>query len=110
MTRTKQGFEETIGTNHIGHFYLSQLLLANLGKTSSKAVNSRVVYVGSGVHNPNEPGGDVGSKATLGKTSYKDTVEYRLRAHNYWCKEYLNPSDTTVLPQVSAKHRLLYCI
>lgn len=77
MTRTKQGFEETIGTNHIGHFYLSQLLLANLGKTSSKAVNSRVVYVGSGVHNPNEPGGDVGSKATLGKI-YRIMIQWRM--------------------------------
>jgi NAD(P)-dependent dehydrogenase (short-subunit alcohol dehydrogenase family) len=74
VTRTKQGFEETIGTNHIGHFYLSQLLLANLGKTSSKEVNSRVVYVGSGVHNPNEPGGDVGSKATLGESIYIDVL------------------------------------
>lgn len=67
VTRTSQGFEETIGTNHIGHFYLSQLLLPNLSKTSTKTENSRVVYVGSGVHNPKEPGGDVGSKATLGK-------------------------------------------
>ena len=66
VSRTVQGFEETIGTNHIGHFYLTQLLLNNLGKTSTKTENSRVVFVGSGVHNPKEPGGDVGSKAGLG--------------------------------------------
>ena len=66
VSRATQNFEETVGTNHIGHFYLTQLLLGNLEKTSNKKENSRVVYVGSGVHNPNEPGGDVGSKAGLG--------------------------------------------
>eukprot|EP00596_Hydrurales_sp_CCMP1899_P010416 CAMPEP_0119040344 /NCGR_PEP_ID=MMETSP1177-20130426/10235_1 /TAXON_ID=2985 /ORGANISM="Ochromonas sp, Strain CCMP1899" /LENGTH=322 /DNA_ID=CAMNT_0007005295 /DNA_START=77 /DNA_END=1045 /DNA_ORIENTATION=- len=69
ISRTKQGFEETIGTNHLGHFYLTQLLAENLEKTSTREENSRVVYVGSGVHNPKEPGGDVGSKATLGDMS-----------------------------------------
>jgi protochlorophyllide reductase len=31
--------------------------------------SSRIVIVGSGVHNPEEPGGDVGSKAALGDLS-----------------------------------------
>lgn len=63
ICRTAEGFEETVGTNHIGHFYLLQLLRNNLEKTPG---TSRVVIVGSGVHNPNEPGGDVGSAAGLG--------------------------------------------
>lgn len=62
IQRTVDGFEATVGTNHIGHFYLLQLLI-------DKVVNertSRIIHVGSGVHNPEEPGGDVGSKATFG--------------------------------------------
>jgi hypothetical protein len=37
------GFEETIGTNHVGHFYLAQLLAENLEKTSTREENSRYV-------------------------------------------------------------------
>ena len=57
-TRTSDGFEATVGINHIGHFLLANNLLP--------VVTNKVVWVGSGVHNPNEPGGDVGAKATLG--------------------------------------------
>lgn len=62
VKRTNDGFEATVGVNHIGHFYLIQLLLGALKRQKG----SRVVIVGSGVHNPDEAGGDVGSKATLG--------------------------------------------
>ena len=41
--RTVQGFEATVGINHIGHFYFTQLMMGNL-QTSS---NGRVVIVGS---------------------------------------------------------------
>jgi protochlorophyllide reductase len=41
---TAQGFENTVGTNHIGHFYLLNLLLPSLEKSSS----GRVVFTGSG--------------------------------------------------------------
>lgn len=57
VVRTRDGFEDTVGTNHIGHFLLVDLLL---GRIDGK--DGRVVFVGSGVHNPDEPGGDVGSK------------------------------------------------
>lgn len=60
--RTAQGFEATVGTNHIGHFYLLKLLLSNVKASKS----GRVVIVGSGVHNPKEAGGNVGSAAGLG--------------------------------------------
>lgn len=63
-SKTVQGFEETIGVNHIGHFALVKLVLRALER--SKDPNPRIVFVGSGVHNPNEKGGSVGSKATLG--------------------------------------------
>ena len=58
--RTKQGYEITVGTNHIGHFALVDMLLSSMSK------DGRIVFVGSGVHNPEEPGGNVGSKAGLG--------------------------------------------
>ena len=60
---TEDGYEITVGTNHIGHFMMIQLLLNTL---ESSSPSPRVVIVGSGVHNPDEPGGNVGSKATLG--------------------------------------------
>ena len=65
VPRTVQGLEETIGVNHVGHFYLTQQLLNNLKGTKG----SRIVFTGSGVHDPDSPGGDVGSKATLGNLS-----------------------------------------
>lgn len=58
---SSQGFEQTIATNHIGHFLLMQLLLPNVEKTKG-----RIVITASGVHNPEEAGGDVGAKASLG--------------------------------------------
>eukprot|EP01036_Dinobryon_divergens_P025007 gene25007-33511_t len=63
--RTAQGFEATVGTNHIGHFYLLKLLLPSVKASKS----GRVVIVGSGVHNPKEAGGNVGSPAGLGDMS-----------------------------------------
>lgn len=66
VLRTKDGFELTIGTNHLGHFYLSSLLL------DSKKINpdvGRVVVTASGVHDPDSPGGAQGSLATLGDLS-----------------------------------------
>jgi protochlorophyllide reductase len=64
-TFTSDGFEATVGTNHIGHFLLIQSLISELEKSK----DGRVVIVGSGVHNPEEGGGNVGSKATLGDLS-----------------------------------------
>lgn len=62
VARTKQGYENTVGTNHIGHFLLiNRLMNGSINKNSG-----RIVLVGSGVHDPDEAGGNVGSKATLG--------------------------------------------
>mmetsp|Transcript_37691 Transcript_37691/g.88166 ORF Transcript_37691/g.88166 Transcript_37691/m.88166 type:complete len:391 (-) Transcript_37691:207-1379(-) len=63
--RTADGFEETIGVNHLGHFLLASLLVPTL-KASPAA---RVVVTASPVHDPTSGGGNVGSTATLGDLS-----------------------------------------
>jgi len=61
--RTSEGFELTVGTNHLGHFLLCNLLLKNL---MSNPNGARIVVTASQVHDPDSPGGNVGKKATLG--------------------------------------------
>ena len=59
---TADGFESCIGTNHLGHFLLANLLAPKV---------SRIVVTASSVHDPDQPGGAVGGKggATLGDLS-----------------------------------------
>lgn len=61
VARTADGFELTVGTNHLGHFYLNQLLLPMMNKSTG-----RIVVTASGVHDPESPGGNQGETATLG--------------------------------------------
>eukprot|EP00591_Stephanopyxis_turris_P006985 CAMPEP_0195522836 /NCGR_PEP_ID=MMETSP0794_2-20130614/21387_1 /TAXON_ID=515487 /ORGANISM="Stephanopyxis turris, Strain CCMP 815" /LENGTH=450 /DNA_ID=CAMNT_0040652685 /DNA_START=36 /DNA_END=1388 /DNA_ORIENTATION=+ len=61
VLRTKEGFELTVGTNHFGHFYLTQLLLPMVKQNTGK-----IVVTASAVHDPESPGGGQGSLATLG--------------------------------------------
>ena len=65
--RTEDGFEETIGVNHLGHFLLANLLLPKL--EASSAAHPRIVVTSSEVHDPSSPGGSVGKGATLGDLS-----------------------------------------
>ena len=60
--KTADGFESCIGTNHLGHFLLANLLAPKV---------SRIVVTASSVHDPKQPGGAVGGKggATLGDLS-----------------------------------------
>ena len=58
-----QGFELTVGTNHLGHFLLCNLLLKEVMSNPSGA---RIVVTASQVHDPASAGGNVGSKASLG--------------------------------------------
>lgn len=63
--RTADGFEETVGVNHLGHFLLATLLASTLGATEG----ARLVSTASPVHDPTSGGGDVGKTATLGDLS-----------------------------------------
>jgi len=60
LERTEDGFETTIGTNHLGHFYLNHLLMPSIQPSG------RIVVTASSVHDPDGPGGAQGEKATLG--------------------------------------------
>ena len=61
VVRTKDGFEMTVGTNHLGHFYLHDLLLPYINPKKGQ-----IVVTASGVHDPASPGGAQGATATLG--------------------------------------------
>ena len=69
VLRTADGFEITIGTNHLGHFLLANLLLPQV----EAAKGGRVVVTASEVHDPESPGGSVGLGATLGDLSGLET-------------------------------------
>ena len=77
--RTKDGFEETIGVNHLGHFLLANLLLDSLER-STKLSHPRIVVTASEVHDPASAGGSVGKGATLGDLSglERDGVNFEM--------------------------------
>ncbi len=56
-----QGFELTFATNHLGHFYLTYLLLPLLYKSKAP----RIIITSSEVHNPISAGGQIGKAASL---------------------------------------------
>ena len=64
--RTADGFEACVGTNHLGHFALAELVAPRLA-----ARRGRIVVTASSVHDPAQPGGAVGGAggATLGDLS-----------------------------------------
>jgi len=49
---TTDNFEMTIGTNHLGHFLLTNLLLDDLKAAGADGGDARVISVTSGVHDP----------------------------------------------------------
>ena len=57
IERTVDGFEKTIGTNHLGHFYLHSLLEPKIVQSK---VGGKVVITASSVHDPESPGGKQG--------------------------------------------------
>ncbi|XP_057451249.1 protochlorophyllide reductase, chloroplastic [Lotus japonicus] len=63
-TFTADGFELSVGTNHLGHFLLSRLLLEDLNK--SDYPGRRMIIVGSITGNTNTLAGNVPPKANLG--------------------------------------------
>ena len=62
VTRTKDGFEETFGVNHVAHFAMLEYGL----KDMLSKEGCRIVVTASGVHDPESPGGKQGKGATLG--------------------------------------------
>ncbi|XP_057525605.1 protochlorophyllide reductase-like [Amaranthus tricolor] len=63
-TFTAEGFELSVGTNHLGHFLLSRLLLDDLKQ--SDYPSKRLIIVGSITGNSNTLAGNVPPKANLG--------------------------------------------
>ncbi|XP_019183223.1 PREDICTED: protochlorophyllide reductase-like [Ipomoea nil] len=63
-TFTAEGFELSVGTNHLGHFLLSRLLLDDLKQ--SDYPSKRLIIVGSITGNTNTLAGNVPPKAHLG--------------------------------------------
>ncbi|KAG6755307.1 hypothetical protein POTOM_041127 [Populus tomentosa] len=61
---TAEGFELSVGTNHLGHFLLSRLLLEDMKK--SDYPSKRLIIVGSITGNTNTLAGNVPPKANLG--------------------------------------------
>lgn len=64
IERTADGFELTVGTNHLGHFYLHNLLEPKI--VTANKTPGKVVITASSVHDPESPGGKQGIPATLG--------------------------------------------
>lgn len=63
-TYTADGFELSVGTNHLGHFLLARLLVEDLNK--SDYPSRRLIIVGSITGNTNTLAGNVPPKANLG--------------------------------------------
>ncbi|KAL8215791.1 hypothetical protein R6Q57_022628 [Mikania cordata] len=63
-TFTADGFELSVGTNHLGHFLLARLLLDDMKK--SDYPSKRLIIVGSITGNTNTLAGNVPPKANLG--------------------------------------------
>ena len=57
ISYSKDGYEETFATNHLGHFLLVDLLIDNLSKTG------RVVFTASGTHDPDTMDGKMVGRA-----------------------------------------------
>ena len=48
--KTKDGFEMHLGTNHLGHFLLTELLIPKMRKSAASGFNPRIVIVSSMAH------------------------------------------------------------
>jgi len=52
LMRTKQGFEQQIGVNHLGHYLLTNNLLPLLEKSATTHQDARIINVASSAHYP----------------------------------------------------------
>ena len=87
---TTDGFEMTLGTNHLGHFLLTNLLLENL----KSCAPARVITVSSQLHIPGYTGGpppDFDYDNLKGEKYYNSNVFYRnSKLANMWFAYELN--------------------
>lgn len=60
--RTLDGYELSVGTNHLGHFLLINLLLKDL----SQGTAPKLLIIGTVTHNPKELGGSIPPRPDLG--------------------------------------------
>lgn len=61
---SEDGYELTMATNHLGHFLLCNLMLADLKNSSSP--QPRLTILGTVTHNPKELGGKIPPQPNLG--------------------------------------------
>ncbi len=87
---TKEGFEATFGTNHLGHFLLTHLLLPAVQRASP----SRIVIVASSMHKAGVgrgPGPDFDYDNLRAEKGFEPTIAYRnSKLANVWFTYELN--------------------
>lgn len=93
--KTKDGFEIHIGTNHLGHFLLTNLLL----ETLLKAESSRVVIITSTLH---EKGMLYLDDLNLENVAKTDPYANSKLANVYFCKELARRTENTGLTVYAA--------
>jgi len=90
LTRTREGFERQFGVNHVAHFVLSSLLLPAMVKSSTRACNSRIIFLASSSHRISpvlwdDPNFDVAPSA------YDPFVAYgQSKTANIWTANYID--------------------
>lgn len=62
--RSRDGYELTVATNHLGHFLLCNLMLEDLKHSQSS--DPRLIILGTVTHNPDELGGKIPPRPDLG--------------------------------------------
>ncbi|OAB59286.1 protochlorophyllide oxidoreductase [Leptolyngbya valderiana BDU 20041] len=62
--RSPEGYELTMTTNHLGHFLLCNLMLADFEQSNEP--DKRMVILGTVTHNPDELGGKIPPRPDLG--------------------------------------------
>jgi protochlorophyllide reductase len=62
--RSPEGYELSMATNHLGHFLLCSVMLADMKR--SPAADKRMILLGTVTHNPDELGGKIPPRPDLG--------------------------------------------
>ncbi|WVZ87704.1 hypothetical protein U9M48_034302 [Paspalum notatum var. saurae] len=88
-TFTADGYEMSVGVNHLGHFLLARLMLHDLGK--SDYPSRRLIILGSITGNTNTLAGNIPPKAGLGDLR---GLAGGLRGHNHNGSAMIDGSDT----------------